>query len=605
MGPHLNPLGASLKQRAQATSRPVLPLPIEPSSRTWSASTDLYSYITERGFFFPHEVVSRYLVSLSTNPFVLFSGISGTGKTKLALLAAEYFAYAPGTRAFRMERPVDTETTFFVEIDRDTLRSGTLTPTRPQFDYFNVPTGSTDTFTVNITNILGAQGDMTFRANNQIYGGRKHLTVGVPVTVRRSFEETGVNVGDYLKFEILEEFKRFKVSLFRPERQTVEELPPHRYAFISVRPEWDDHTALLGSFDETLETYRRTPMLELLLRARREELEAERLKRSPAPYFVILDEMNIAKIEHYFSDFLSAFESRRYDADGTIRQETMNLHTADARMLTWRDEQGVEYEIPQRLAIPTNVLITGTVNDDESTYRLSPKVLDRANTMEFSAVDFDAFLGLAEEDLAESPFEIPAEVTKKLDLGVLDLPSQSESQRMRDALAPLLAVNMVLAPMNMHFGYRVLNDAAAFVANAHKLIGQTQEVTDAAIDIQILQKVLPKLFNITDDRNGILATLAYVCCTGRTPDAVPDLYRMLAAVHVDVTDFGSYHPELLERAVAPVSGQEHSAQSGPEGVVPATPLTALAGGVDASALKRALYPRSCGKLFRLLSLLES
>ena len=63
--------------------------------------------------------------------------------------------------------------------------------------------------------------------------------------MRRAFEETGVTEDDYLKFEIVEEFKRFRVSLFRPERSRCE-LPEDRYAFVSVRPSWNDHTALLG-----------------------------------------------------------------------------------------------------------------------------------------------------------------------------------------------------------------------------------------------------------------------------------------------------------------------------------------------------------------------
>ena len=577
--PHVNTLATSLRRRASLPVSPV-PLPVDPQTRTWSASTDLYAYINERGFFYPREVVSRYLLSLKSKPFVLFSGISGTGKTKLALLTAEYYAHSPGTTAHRLERPRDNDSTFYIPIDKVTLRSGTLTPHREQFDYFNVEAGQSSTVTVNITNLLGAQGDITFRAHNMIYGGRKHLSISAPISVRRAFEETGVTENDYLKFEIVEEFKRYRVSLFRPEREQVEELPEHRYAFVSVRPSWRDHTALLGHYDDELERYYRTTVLELLLRARREEQEAARLGRTPAPYFIVLDEMNIAKIEHYFSDFLSVMESRRYDADGTIRQESLNLHNADAVRLTWIDDQGVEYEIPPNLPIPNNVLITGTVNDDDTTFGVSPKVLDRASTIEFSAVDFNAFLGLDGVELAPSVFEISEADTKTLQLGELELSSQDESQRLRRELEPLLTMNSVLASINQHFGYRVLNDTALFVRNAQKLIGNTPEVVQAALDVQILQKVLPKLFNIRDDRNGVFATLLYLCCAGELPECVPDRETLLRAFSVDASDHASYDPGLL-----------------------AVSIDADASGVPDGRIE-AWFPRSAGKLCRMLSHVE-
>ena len=560
-GPKMNPLGASLARRAagedptsvHAAARGekpperikvrrnvVVPVSLEHQPHTWSASSDLYTYITERGFFFPREVVSRYLLSLKTKPFVMFSGIPGTGKTKLALLTAEYFAHTKGTKALRMERPQDSENVFYLKLDTVTLRSGSLEPHRDQFDYFNLEAGTSGTITCNITNILGCNGDMTFRIANLVYGGSKHLTLNVPISMRRAFEDTGVKVGDYLKFEIVEEFKRFNVSLFRPQRQQVEELPENRYTFVSVRPSWVDHTALLGEYDERLERYLRTPVLELLLRAQREELEAREQDRLPAPYFIILDEMNIAQIEHYFSDFLSALESRRYDADGTIRQEPLNLHSADAHELTWIDEQGVEYRIPTRLEIPTNVMFTGTVNEDDSTFSLSPKVLDRAATMVFSNVDFDAFLGLSKEGAAaSSAFEIPKEDTKTFRLGVLELSGQGEAQQMRENLQPLLTLNELLAPLDLHFGYRILNDIAMYFRLAMEAIDSSPDVLDAAVDIQILEKILPKVIAAAL-QTGITETLLHYCAYGDVPDAVPDPVELLEHINLDGHDHAMF-----------------------------------------------------------------
>ncbi len=593
-GPHINPLSRSLRDRAKATPTRSVQLPgsstrpsaSAPDERTWSANTDLYSYITERGFFFPQEIVSRYLMSLQTSPFVLFSGISGTGKTKLALLTAEYFAWSPGTTAARRERPTDDANKFYIPVDKVTMRSGTITPRRDQYDYFEVQPDDSAIITCTITNILGAHGDISLRAHNSLVGNRRQITIGVPVNVRRALVETGVTTNDYLCFEVVEEFKRFKVSLFRPREEFVEELPENRYAFISVRPSWSDHTALLGHYDEELERYMRTPLLELLLRAHREEAAALEQGRTPAPYFVILDEMNIAKIEHYFSDFLSALESRRYDKDGNIQQEPLLLHDTDERQVTWLDEQGIEYEIPRRLKIPTNVLFTGTVNDDASTYELSPKVLDRANTMVFNTVDFDAFLGVGSDDFADSPFVVPPSRTMRLQLGAFELSSQKETQRQRDDLMSLMSINDVLAPLNLHFGYRVLNDIAMFVRNSRDHIGDDPEMIRAAVDVQILQKVLPKLFTMKDDRNGVMATLLELCLTGDMPDSVPLRPTLLAATDVDATDRAQWSPSLLR---ADVDAEN------------ATDVLAVE---DVEDWTVARFPRAAGRLYRMLVLID-
>ena len=435
----VNSLGSTLASHAmgQHRARPQIAAAAGAPDVAWRAETDLYDYMRQRGFHFPRELVTRYLLSLRTKPFALFTGISGTGKTKLALLTAEYYAEMPGTRATRWEQPEDDDHAFYVPIDKVTLRSGTLTPGREQLDYFEVPAGGTETFTATITNVLGAHGDITFRATNLVSAGRKHLTIQVPSSVRRAMEENGVTDRDYLRFEIVDEFKRYRVSLLRPRTELVDVPPADRLAFTSVRPSWNDHTALLGSYDHTAERYERTPVLELLLRASREEREARAAGVAPAPYFIVLDEMNIARIEHYFSDFLSALESRRVDADGSIRQEPLHLHGADASTLVWMDHLGIEYEIPQRLELPTNVLFTGTLNLDDTTFGLSPKVVDRASTMAFSAVDFEGYLaGDAAEDEPDA-LELPDAVTRELQLGELHVGSASDSHEVAEHLAPV------------------------------------------------------------------------------------------------------------------------------------------------------------------------
>jgi hypothetical protein len=457
--------------------------------------TDLYAHIDKRGFHFPREIVSRYLLSLKTKPFIILSGISGTGKTKLAQLAAEYYNQQPTAPIQVHERPVDSERAFYLPVTQATLTSGTIRPSLDQYDYFNPSdVEETRTLTVRVENVLGATGDQTIRINNrsQVSGaGREYLSISLPMTLRKALVDNGVTPQDYLRFEIIEEFKRFSVMLYRPELVEVVEPPEFRYAFVSVQPDWHNNVGLLGAYDPDTQTYERAAALELILRAHRSYTEALEHGTTPPPYFLILDEMNLARIEHYFSDFLSVLESRRYDDDGRIVQERINLHNLP-KPPVWIDEIGVCYEIPSDIEVPPNVLFVGTVNLDETTHGISPKVLDRANVIECDKVDFDRFLFAGDGERDESPFELPPARTATLKLGRIELGTQEITRELADRLTPLLELNHVLADVKRHFGYRVLNEIALFVRNARDLIGNGDDVIDAALDIQILQKVLPK-----------------------------------------------------------------------------------------------------------------
>lgn len=541
----MHPLGRSLTGHALAGAHPsanVVPLRSE-GAEAAALTDDLYTFARRRGYHFPRELITRYLLALASRRFAMFTGISGTGKTKLALLAAEYFAQRPGTRATRWEQPVDGDHEFFLKIDKVTLRSGTIQIAPEQIDYFNVPAGSSEPFTANITNVLGAHGDITFRATSMVVAGSRNLSIQVPSSVRRAFEETGVTDRDYLRFEIVEEFKRYRVSLVRPASEQVDVPPEDRYVFISVRPSWHDHTALLGHWDANLERYVRTPLLELLLRAAREERDAHVAGVVPAPYFVILDEMNLAKIEHYFSDFLSVLESRRADDDGAIRQETMHLHGADAVRPTWLDQHGVEHRIEQRLAIPTNVVFTGTLNLDESTHPVSPKVMDRAHIISFNSVDYEGFLeGRATDDVTD-PLEFPPSATRVLDLGSFRLAGSEDSRAVAHHLRPLVRLNELLVEHDQHSGYRTLNDIGLFVRGALEWVGDDANVAAAAVDAAVAQKVLPKFHAWRSDRGGLLAMLLVWALDG---DADPAVVRtlntedLLARVRTDTRDHASH-----------------------------------------------------------------
>ena len=289
-----------------------------------------------------------------------------------------------------------------------------------------------------------------------------------------------------------------------------------RIAFVPVRPDWTDNQALLGYFNPVLQRYEGTPALALILRASEAESAARAARRPASPYFLILDEMNLARVEHYFSDFLSLIESRRVGPDDTIEQEMIDLHSVRDASISVRSHDGdiIEITVPPRVAIPTNLYIIGTVNIDETTYGFSPKVLDRASIIEFHDVDLDALRGVeADQDGSPTP-AIPKQ------LPPLMLAGPSTYQRAPDTLHNWMkAVNEVLLGPGLHVGYRGACEIALFIENYGDLFPDedAERILQYAFDAALLQKVLPRLHGNRARLSGALARLHHVLRTGSPP----------------------------------------------------------------------------------------
>ncbi len=252
------------------------------------------------------------------------------------------------------------------------------------------------------------------------------------------------------------------------------------HLFLSVRPDWRDSKALLGYYNPLTERYESTPLREFLLRAAK---DYDQNKSNAQPYFVILDEMNLAHVEYYFADFLSVLESGRNEKGWT--KESLRLERIG------------------NLPLPPNLYIIGTVNIDETTYMFSPKVLDRAFTLEFREVDFSDYLGegVNEEEARKIAEEIRGKILEDLRNGgkfcavVADKDEVKEAlQDLGDKKTDLGELNDTLQPYDLHFGYRVLDEIALFVQNAKNapddVVGKLSE--DKALDYAVLMKVLPK-----------------------------------------------------------------------------------------------------------------
>jgi 5-methylcytosine-specific restriction protein B len=245
------------------------------------------------------------------------------------------------------------------------------------------------------------------------------------------------------------------------------------------------------------------PVLELLLRAQAEVAAASREGRRPFPFFVILDEMNLAHVEQYFSDFLSCLESG----------EMLDLHR-EPELEAGEDES--EIAVPTRLGIPTNVFFTGTVNVDETTYMFSPKVLDRAFTIELHSVDLQGY------GQSSTSSNDRAGALRLRTMPELDEPKKPDTADWKAFSAldggrfqsPVVALNDLLAPYTLHFGYRVANEIARFVLLAASHTDGTAQSILAALDLAILEKVLPKFHGTQEELDEPLRALFTFAVSG-------------------------------------------------------------------------------------------
>ena len=222
-----------------------------------------------------------------------------------------------------------------------------------------------------------------------------------------------------------------------------------RFTMIPVRPDWNDSSELLGYFDLSGD-YVPGQLITPLLMASREPTR---------PFFVCLDEMNLARVEHYFSDFLSIIESRRRAGANIVTDPILrDVHLRKMKTDGLRQEAQAALthfrSSGQPLGFPENLFVVGTVNMDETTQPFSRKVLDRANTIEFN--DIDLLQGLDEEVAAAEvlPLDLEQAVFKPEFTGLNDLlhAHRDETKKIAEMITEW---NGDLALAGFEVGYRV------------------------------------------------------------------------------------------------------------------------------------------------------
>ena len=328
-----------------------------------------------------------------------------------------------------------------------------------------------------------------------------------------------------------------------------------RVGFLPVRPDWTDSRAIWGHYNPLTGHFYPTDALIVALNAYRDFLlNGEKAGR----YFLILDEMNLARVEYYFSDVLSLMEAGCSvdPKDPSIIRigETARVHPVDTMLVSVgrrgiRDDGGeyhsdaidqavplyelegtrwmyeplvhgnpttkrpdelqefdehrnpieATFPIPPRICCPPNLTILGTVNVDETTHSFAPKVLDRSFVLQFVHVNFDAAFAKREGYAS-----------------------------CRDLLVGL---HDAMEPTGRHFGYRVASEIIDYVEAAG---GLTPEVGD----FLLLGKVLPKLRGTEPELAPVAEKLHALCEAGGYARSALKLERMREELRT--TGFSSF-----------------------------------------------------------------
>lgn len=276
---------------------------------------------------------------------------------------------------------------------------------------------------------------------------------------------------------------------------------------VSIGADWTNREPLLG-YPNALKSGEyvlpESGVLQLLMRANEDPSK---------PYFLILDEMNLSVVERYFADFLSAMESG----------EPIKL---------WDGKESEEDEnkyVPKEIQLPKNVFIIGTINVDETTYMFSPKVLDRANVIEFKIApdDMGKYLG------KKVNINLKAGYSACADMAV-DFVNKSNSQVEKDEKNKdvLLSFFKELKKVNAEFGFRTVNEISRYL---HFADGDLED--DSAIDTAILQKLLPKLHGSRKKLVPVLTSMWQLCLQNGVAKEID--------AEFDATDFK--YPESAEK----------------------------------------------------------
>jgi len=265
---------------------------------------------------------------------------------------------------------------------------------------------------------------------------------------------------------------------------------PGNYELIAVKPNWHDSTELIGYISRISgEKYIATPFIKFIVKA---------WMYPEIPFFLCLDEMNLAPVEQYFAEYLSIIETRSSRggivlSDAILEMKTIGENNFDKLL----KEIGIINEgetdklynqfTKYGIQIPNNLVVMGTVNMDESTYSFSRKVLDRAMTIEMNNIDLYSGLDIEINDLSYPSEYIPFESiigNKTIGAEVYNKFEKSE-----DVLKYLENLNQILNSSPFKIAYRVRDEFLIYAFYNEDREGDLKHALDVLTSMKVLSRI--------------------------------------------------------------------------------------------------------------------
>ena len=558
-----------------------------------------YKYLINNGYYFSKELIEDYLLSLKVKPFVIFTGNSGTGKTKLSQLFAKYISsfgdldndtlelvenddlpdkisdeyvvvkaktnysswknkgWTLGKDDFENILPIrECETKFEMVVDGISAEGSINLGFQLYYDSNEIQEYFKELYEENDSQVVDLKIDceslknfisddylepngsiiITQKSNKSSYNERQWMMnkdifnylpfyngyfdcniISNNITSKAKFRivpklsyspnkelqnylqknhgkivdiELKIDKFNFDNFE--QKFDSSETSNEKNKTESIEFISSNpitpKYSIVPVGANWTDNSNILGYFNAITEKYQKTPAYDLIYEASSDNYNS---------YFLILDEMNLSHVERYFSDCLSAIESK----------EPIPLYGGSQLELT----------------LPDNLFIVGTVNIDETTYMFSPKVLDRANTIEFETLSVSEYinLNLDEDDFngdinyLQSPL-VDSDISN---LNIVDLKEilskiSCNKGNLLDSLTNELdKFQTSLKYVGFDFGFRVINEILRFMVVAWRYENSPDnwDNWERYFDAQIKQKILPKLHGSQKAIGNVLNDLFNLC----------------------------------------------------------------------------------------------
>lgn len=298
---------------------------------------------------------------------------------------------------------------------------------------------------------------------------------------------------------------------------------PGNYCLIEVKPNWHDSTELLGYESQIGKPhYQLTPFVKFLAKA---------MLHPDVPFFVCLDEMNLAPVEQYFAEFLSVLESRTKLSDGHIVSEPLikadifrkynmekSLFSLEEETTAYNEASGTVEPAPgygkeievyatlkeQGLRIPENVIVIGTVNMDETTHQFSRKVIDRAMTIEMNLPEGEPFMDFFangselayRENPTSSSLYLATETKASAVVKTLAEDNAEKTEWLKGEVAAFLTnLNGALEGTPFKVAYRVQNELMLYFYQLwlEDKTAKWRDILNTACDQILMMKVLPRI----------------------------------------------------------------------------------------------------------------